>query len=201
MPANVVVLVDAQNVYKDAREQFFVPGASHVLGQFDPLELGKLIATRRPTGSEKEDRQLLEVRVYSGSPSPAKDPKSYAAHRRQRAAWETSGVLCSLRPLRYPREYPALPPQQKGVDVSLAIDLVVLALDGVCDVLVVVSTDTDLMPAIEVAGTRGKAKVEVACWWNGIKKPLRLAGGHLWCHRLVRDDYDLVADRRDYNLP
>lgn len=44
--------------------------------------------------------------------------------------------------------------QEKGVDVGMAVDIVVDACNGVIDEVVLVSSDTDLLPAIQVAKAR-----------------------------------------------
>lgn len=49
--------------------------------------------------------------------------------------------------------------REKGVDVQIAIDLIVGAIENSYDTAVVVSSDTDLVPAIKYVRSRGK-KVE-----------------------------------------
>lgn len=48
---------------------------------------------------------------------------------------------------------------EKGVDVKLAVDVLVAAYEDVCDRIYLVSSDTDLLPAIKKAQEKGK-KVE-----------------------------------------
>ena len=45
--------------------------------------------------------------------------------------------------------------QEKGVDVGIAVDIVVDSLSGRVDEVILVSSDTDLLPAIRVAKARG----------------------------------------------
>ena len=45
--------------------------------------------------------------------------------------------------------------QEKGVDVGIAVDIVVDSLSGLVDEVILVSSDTDLLPAIRVAKARG----------------------------------------------
>ena len=45
---------------------------------------------------------------------------------------------------------------EKGVDVNIAVDLLVATYENLCDKLIVVSSDTDLLPAIEKAKEKGK---------------------------------------------
>ena len=204
MAADLVLFIDAQNMYKDAREVFFVDtGAeqsSHVCGQFHPRALGEYIAGSRPFGASKQDRVLKQVRIYSGAPSLSKDNRAHAAHRRQVAQWEKEGAFPVIRPLRYPFDWPKSRPIQKGVDVALAIDFVIFALEGGFDIGVIASTDTDIKPAIEYVVSKGKLAVEVAAWLCASGKHLSIPGAHVWWHRLDRKAFEKVADYRDYNL-
>ena len=108
---------------------------------------------------------------------------------------------CVARPLRYPRIWPDAPSYEKGVDVELAVDIVSLALRDTCDVTVVASADTDLLPAIEEVRRRTSVVVEVAAW-SGMQSRRRLAvpGRNVWCHWLRGEDYERARDDTDYNL-
>jgi uncharacterized LabA/DUF88 family protein len=96
------------------------------------------------------DRQLEQVRIYRGQPDPSKDPKGYAACSRQVGIWRQSPlVTVTTRTLRYPQGWPnpyqaGERPQEKGIDVALAIDFVVMAVRDEYDVGILMSTDTDL---------------------------------------------------------
>lgn len=94
------------------------------------------------------------------------------------------------RQLRY-RE--GLPPEEKGIDVALAVDLVHLAFRKQYDTLVVFSGDTDLLPALELVVSLRLGHVEVVSWSGA--KPLRFPRSHLpWCHFLGPDDWRAVAE-------
>lgn len=200
MAKRLFLFIDAQNVYQDAREAFFQKNDHHINGQFDPAALGELICKRTPYGEDKQPRELKQVRVYTGSPDPRKDPKTSAAHTRQCTAWKKKGIFLCTRPLRYPPGYPEKPSQQKGVDVALAIDFVILAVEGEYDVGVIASTDTDIRPALEYVLQLEHIAAEVAAWRNCITKKLSIPDRHVWCHRLSQNDYLQVADRTDYSM-
>ena len=105
------------------------------------------------------------------------------------------------RQLRYPQTWPNSPAQEKGIDVALAIDFVRLAIDGDYDAGVIMSTDSDLQPALEfVRGHNpGRLHVVVAAWGiQGTDQRLRLPGANLWCHWLSQADYKAVADHTSY---
>ena len=115
-----------------------------------------------------------------------------AAYLRQKASWEQiEQVEVVDRPLQYIK---GQPPRQKGVDVAMALDIVTLGSRGEYDCAAVVSTDTDLLPAIEYIKELGSPSIEVACWWSKrLHKRLRLREGWIWCHRLSSEDYDSVC--------
>ena len=95
-----------------------------------------------------------------------------AGSARQFAAWKSQSlVTVRSRPLRYqPTAWSMGRPaawraEEKGIDVMMALDIAIGARDDAYDVAVVVSADTDLAPAIEVALDAGK-RVETAMWWS-----------------------------------
>lgn len=197
----LILFIDDKNVYNSARRAFFSntnPPDPHYYGQVNPIELGKLICSK----PAKTQRQLTQVRVYTGLPDSTKEPKTYAAHMQQCSNWQKLGAEVIKRSLRYPQDWPASKPQQKGVDVALAIDFVALALDGFYDVGVIASTDADLRPAIEyvIKKCANQCHVEVAAWFTSqVKNRLSVPGLNIWCHRLDNTDYNSVADLTDYS--
>ena len=201
MTDRVVLFVDAQNVYRGARDAFqHSAGPGHVHGQVDPIALGKLICSRAPEGST---RTLSEVRVYTGRPESSKQPRPYAAHMRQCAAWEKAGAVVLARTLQYPPSWPKIPAREKGIDVQLAVDFVAGAVDGRYDVGIIFSTDTDLRPALEFVATRfqNAPRAESAAWSApAANRALVVTTPRkTWCHYLSSRDYANVHDSTDYN--
>src|SRR5438477_471755 len=115
-------------------------------GQTDPLKLAEIIVRKDVHGHE-----LSDVLVYRGRPDSLGEPTAYSANLRQCRRWERSSaeVRVIVRALRYPAAWPREKAEEKGIDVALAIDFVMTAVRGDYDVGVVVSTDTDLKPALE----------------------------------------------------
>lgn len=195
----IAVFIDEKNVYKDARKAFFEPYDSSPHGQFHPLLLGQRLAAL--TNAPEPD--LVDVRVYIGRPDGSLDAKTYGAHMRQCSAWQKTAVTLKWRPLRYP--WGGGQPEQKGIDVQMAVDMVKLYIQDVYDVAIVASTDTDLLPGIEALYEldrgMGVTPVEVSAWSsNRMHKRLRVSGRALWCHELTFADYQKVADLTDYNI-
>ncbi len=202
MPDRVIVYIDAQNVYRGARECFGSgAGAPHVAGQFDPLAVGNLICSRPPPGTT---RALSEVRIYTGRPESGKQPKAYAAHMRQCSAWEPAGAIVIPRTLRYPPAWPTERAREKGIDVQIAIDFVAGAVDGIYDVGIIFSTDTDLRPALEFVARRfrGSPRAESAAWRGpGANRAIYATNPvRTWCHYLDAADYGAVHDGTDFNI-
>jgi len=136
MPDRVVVFLDWQNVYKGARRAFCSPLAPSWEGQVDPVALAEHLAADSPY-----DRELRQVRIYRGRPDSSLDPKGYAALSRQVGIWLQRPALVHvvMRTLRYPKGWQSSRlsgerPQEKGIDVALALDFVVMAVRDEYDV-------------------------------------------------------------------
>lgn len=160
----VAVFIDWQNTYKTAREAFGWRDYPNEYGNYSPYRLGQLLADGNGRGA---DGVLVRVNIHRGLPSQKFDQRGYAANRRQSAAWIKENdevVIPRLRPLRYSRDVSA-PPREKGVDVELAVAAVEFVLTERCDVAIVFSHDTDLVPAVELlTRLQGTACVETASW-------------------------------------
>jgi hypothetical protein len=196
----VWVFVDGQNVYRDARRAFFKEDDPSYYGQIDHAKLATLL-TERGIAPPGKTRVLEECRVYIGIPSSNRDPQANAARLRQKSAWEKSGAKVFGRPLQYPKDWPKHKEAEKGVDVALAVDFVFHAARKSFDVGIIVSTDTDLVPALEAGDglhrAWGTPKVEVAAW-KPLGKRLQIPGRPIWCHQLEQAEYDLVKDETRY---
>lgn len=195
MPDRVAVFIDYMNCYKGARDAFFgLHPPSYVCGQIYPRLLGLKLKN-----NAAGDRELVGVWVYRGMPSSRFDRKGHAAADRQIGLWKTQSLVHPYhRTLNYrdPSD-----PKEKGIDVKLAVDMVMMAKEDY-DIAVLVSEDTDLLPALEaVADMKGTSAIEVATWvpnTGASATPLRVKGhGHL-IHRLTFADYNTVHDPTDY---
>ena len=193
MSDRVIVFIDYENLRFSAVSRFHQAGSSRTDGHVDPVALARLLVRLRSHESE-----LTEVRVYRGRPSSAHQPQAAAANDAQADAWARDRLVQVIRrDLRYPPNYPFAVAREKGVDVALAIDFVSLAYQGAYDVGIIVSRDTDLLPALEAVRDFGLARVEVAAWRNASR--LNFPGSFLpWCHKLNRDDYESIRDTTDY---
>lgn len=198
-PARVALFIDYQNTYFTARETFHDPWEPNTAGHITPLTLGELITGRSPY-----PRELTEVRVYRGQPDSSRDPDGYSANMRQAEAWtRMEKTVLIARTLRYPKEYPKKRPEEKGIDVALAVDFVVMAVRKQYDVGIIMSVDTDLKPALEAVsaiGGRPYPRAEVAAWSAPQQHSRRLSTrDKLWCHWLDESDYQKVRDDQNYS--
>ena len=191
----LALFIDYQNAYRCARDAFFPNPQSGRDGHLKPMELGLLIESRGDL--DGTPYSLSEVRVYSGRPNPHRAWRTFSAHRTQSHGWAQDGATVIERELRYPQGRP----QEKGIDVALAIDFVRLAINGTYDVGVIMSTDNDLTPAFETVRDHGPSgcRIAVAAWGiQGQDQRLWLPNGSLWCHWLSLADYNTVADLTRY---
>jgi uncharacterized LabA/DUF88 family protein len=138
--------------------------------------------------------------LVAGRASQLHDQRTYAANRRQFAAWTKAGdeVEVIARTLDYKLGHP----RENGIDVQIAVDLVCTTLlEGHHEVAMLMSADTDLLPALELITQReGAAAIEVATWegpyWA--PQPLKIRGKAIRQHKLTRAAYDRLADTTDY---
>jgi uncharacterized LabA/DUF88 family protein len=204
----VVVFIDYQNVYRSARDTYHDHLADpHWYGQVNPQKLGEHLAQDSPY-----DRVLHQVRVYRGLPASQRDPKGYSAARKQIAAWrQLPNVTVITRPLQYPYGWPGncLPgekPNEKGIDVQLALDMAVMAERKEYEVGILMSLDTDLRPALEHTASLGRAwgkpRAEVAAWSVPQQKCRRLSltgANSVYCHWIDPPTYQSMRDDTDYS--
>jgi uncharacterized LabA/DUF88 family protein len=192
----VTVFIDYQNAHLSGHEMYCPEDeqAHHCL--IDPVKLAECTVRKRAPGGE-----LAAVYAYRGRPDPRHEALSASRSDRQAAAWKADPRLTMVRrPLAYPRDYGETwctePAREKGIDVSLAIDVVRMAIRNEFEVGIVFSRDTDLLPAIEFAFDTPGAHLEVATWEGASR--LRLKYRQLYCHMLNEQDFIAVRDPRNY---
>jgi hypothetical protein len=163
-------------------------------------------------GDAREERVLQEVRIYRGLPSSSRDGKGYGAARRQISAWERDPrVTVVSRPIRYPEGWPnsqaeGESPQEKGIDVALALDFAIMGHENKYDVGLMFSADTDLKPALEYIADKRRAWghpiPEVAAWSSAQNHSRRLAltgtDRKLYCHWVDEATYERLRDNTNY---
>jgi len=189
--------LDYQNVWLVGHAQYG-RGCETFQGVPEPAKLADLIASRRDVPSK-----VTAIGVFRGRPDPRHEPRPASANDKQAQNWERDPRLRMFRrPLTYrgwPPGRPAPgtrynPPIEKGVDVALAVELVRLSLmeQARFEALVVFSSDTDLVPALDLCQLLGGPVIEVACWEgaNALQdRQMKLPA----CHYLSEADWRSVC--------
>lgn len=137
----VAIIYDGSNFYyklKDLR--------LHRLLSFDFTGFNQFLVKKQ---------SLVSAAYYIGAIKRGRDKKSQRLHANQQrlfALLKKHGVRYSLGYLlKSDGAY-----HEKGVDVNMAVDILVAAYEDQCDKIILVSSDTDLLPAIEKARALGK---------------------------------------------
>ena len=201
----VAVFFDYENVHRTGHGQYAPYGTATHETVFNPARLAERVCAKRRNPS-----QLVSARVYRGRPVPEHQPLPASAFDTQARVWKTDPrVVIKSRDLKY--DFPYSDPkqfyvQEKGIDVSLAVDLVEAAMNGTYDAMVVFSCDTDLLPALELVKRIRKVHVEIACWsgahplWlrEGLKQqpPVRFP----YCHFMKEEDFVATRETSTRNL-
>ncbi len=141
-----VAFFDGQNLYHHAKAAF-----GHHHPNYDPVRLFDAVCTAH-------DWQNNGVRFYTGVPSVAKSSMWHGYWSKRLLAMRRAGILVTDRRLRYYETEVVLEdgsrqtvetPQEKGIDVRLALDVVRLARTNHFDVGVIFSQDQDLAEVVD----------------------------------------------------
>lgn len=141
-----VAFIDGQNLYRHAKDAF-----GHHHPNYDVQKLFHFVC-------DKHGWETKAVRFYTGTPGSAEAPMWHSYWNNRLLAMRRAGILVTARPIRYHREEITLPdgsrmeittPQEKGIDVRLALDIVRLARQAQFEVGVIFSQDQDLAEVVE----------------------------------------------------
>ena len=163
----VAVFLDYENVHRTGHQMFGGVGEPKYETVVNPLLIADRLMMKRRDGG-----MLHSVWVYRGRPVPAYQPKPASANDTQAAAWESDErVHVIRRDLKYDtNDDGTFTAREKGIDVSLAVGLTEGALDQVFTAAIVFTSDTDLLPALELVFRRKLVNLEIAAWSGS--KPL-----------------------------
>jgi uncharacterized LabA/DUF88 family protein len=148
-----MAFVDGQNLYQRAKDAF-----GHHHPNYDPAKLHAAVC------KECGWKPNL-VRFYTGIPRAEHAPMWAAYWAKRLLYMKNGGILVTTRPLRYREETvldesgnptTVVTPQEKGIDVRMALDIVSTARTKQWDVAVIFSQDQDLAEVVEEV--RGIAK-------------------------------------------
>lgn len=198
-PRKAFIFVDGQNLFHEAQRAF-----AYDYPNYDIHALAQAVCAPR-------NWHPSEIRFYTGIPGPGDDPPWNTFWQRKLRAMSQRGIKTFSRQLRYRTETIDLPdgtthtyryPQEKGIDVRIAIDALRGAYRQEYEVAVFFSLDQDLsevaMDIRTLAQEQGRI-VDVASAYpcapeRGTPKPI----GHTIGIHMDRAMYDACLDRRDY---
>jgi hypothetical protein len=190
--------MDYQNIHLTAHGRFAPVGTPVHEVLIHPLHFAEQLVlerARRQMDARQRGAVLTNVFVYRGQPSNHQQASLYRVTQAQKSEWTRDNrVHVTYRPLKYASNRP---PQEKGVDVLVALNFVRLAEAGDHDIVVLAAHDTDLEPALEMAIEKGRAKIET-CGWEGERR-LRVPNGTLWHTALGPAQMIASRDRKDYS--
>ena len=141
MQEKVLILIDGSNFYFKLKD-LKLDNLLH----FDFKKLAQLLA---------RNNQIIECRYYIGR------VRQDGTKKADRMLANQQKLLIKLKQsnFRYILGYLMKNDgvyHEKGVDVHIATDILIAAYENMCDRIILVSSDTDLAPAIKVAQQKGK---------------------------------------------
>ena len=198
-PRRAVIFIDGQNLFRSAKDAF-----GHNYPNYDPIALARAICLR-------EGWELCQVRFYTGYPDPDDNPFWNHFWTSKFAQMGRQGIHVFSRTLRYRnetiiqpdgRESTVMVGREKGIDVRLALDILLLGFRREYDVAVVFSQDQDLSEVADeiriLAKSQGRwIKIVSAFPMSPTSKNRRGINGTDWL-KVDRETYTSCIDPRDY---
>lgn len=197
--ARVGFVIDYQNMHLTAHN-LFSPNLNKQVSLLHPLLLSQCVLIRRAHFFHQQVVQLkiMQVRVFRGLPSNKQEPQRYAQNLSQKSEWsKDKRVSVEYLELKY-RSKQGLPPQEKGIDVLTALNFVEMAQSGDFDLVILMTHDTDLQPALKMANLAVGVQIETA-GWSGLNK-LRTSQEKLFHTYLTDVDFKNSLDPKDYSM-
>ena len=189
MGTRTIVLIDGQNLYHLARKAWASgPKSPYAWPSYDVEKLARALVSRIP------GRTLTEIRFYTGVPDPAIGP--------WHGFWSNKIRYLRSRRVYVYRGRVSAGGQEKGVDVSLALDLVRATYDRLYESAIIVSQDSDFGPAVglakEIAQAQGRRLVFESAFPVGPGSLSRRGvPGTTWI-QIDQATYDACHDPKDY---
>lgn len=192
----VIVFFDGQNLYHAAKDAWGpdppTGPSPYAWPSYDVEKLAKILVERVP------GRVLAQTRFYTGVPDPYQGPKEKFWH----GFWTNKLRVLASRGIYVYKGRVNPGGQEKGVDVSLAIDLVRLTYEQAYQVAIVVSQDWDFGPAVRLAKQVAQGQGRMLVFESAF--PLGPGGrsrrgipGTVWVP-IDKEAYDACYDPTDY---
>lgn len=202
---SALVIIDYQNIHLTAHDLWAPKGAPKHETLLHPLHYAnQVVGQRNHVLMPRLDAgpgafaELGGVAVYRGLPSNKHAATAYRRSMAQRSEWTRDGrVSVTYRPLKYYWDNGRAYPQEKGVDVMVALHVVRAAREGKFGLVILASHDTDLEPAVDEALRLGPdCQIETTGWRNA--KRLR-PDTDVWHTFLDSGHFVRSRDRKDYS--
>jgi uncharacterized LabA/DUF88 family protein len=150
-----VVFIDGNNFYYKLKDMISDKPEILKLLNFQYREFSKNLI---------KDNILVEIRYYIGAvrrqagPNSEKSEKLYANQQKLIAGLQKQSAAVILGNLI---QHPDKSFHEKGVDVRIAVEMIRLARENAYDIAYLLSSDTDLVPAVEEVRFLGKKVIYV----------------------------------------
>lgn len=136
-----IILIDGSNFYFKLKDL-----SLHNLLEFNFAGFAKSIS---------ENKKIIEATYYVGK------VRTSSSERSKRMQANQQKLFANLRKNKFKYSLGFLlksdgKMHEKGVDVNIAVDILVATYEDLCDYIILVSSDTDLLPAIKKAREKGK---------------------------------------------
>lgn len=188
-----IVFIDGQNLYHLAKKPWESSSASeYTWPSYDVERLAN------PLVNETSGRTLTEIRFYTGVPNPKTGPKQAYWD----GFWSNKIRRLHRQGIYVYRGRVNVGGQEKGVDVSLAIDLIQATYESCYEAAIIVSQDSDFGPAVrlakQIANGQGRMRVFESHFPVGpASRSRRGVPGTTW-RPIEQATYDACLDSRDY---
>ncbi len=187
-----IVFIDGQNLYHLARTAWASgPSTPYAWPSYDVEKLAGALVDR------VEGRTLAEIRFYTGVPDPRTGSKNLFWH----GFWSSKIRHMKSQGIYVYRGRVNAAGQEKGVDVSLALDLVRATYERQYEAAIIVSQDWDFGPAVrfakEIAEAQGRQLSFESCFPAGRGVSRRGVPGTNWV-RIDKATYEACLDPTDY---
>lgn len=194
-----IAFIDGQNLFQQVKRLF-----GYREPNFDPLLLHREMCSLAGFTPGP-------IRFYTGMPSQKQQPRWHTFWSNRLRAMEEAGVTVTTRPLRY-RDHLAYDengqiemhtrPEEKGIDIRIALDAVRMARRMELDAAIIYSQDQDLnelVPEIEAIAANQQREIPLASAFPTSARSTfdRGVDRTQWI-RFEKCLYDRCLDRGDY---
>ena len=138
----VAILIDGGNFYKKIRKDGLIPKGT----RFNYVKFAEFLAQGRYVVSK-----AYYIGIVRNFDKTEKSQKMVESQQKLLTGLENDGYEIKKGKIVYDNDI-----REKGVDVQIAIDLVIGAVENQYDIAIIVSSDTDLIPAMKYIGSKGK---------------------------------------------